>query len=215
MLLAHLAIQQAIDGLSLEPIRLSTILGSSFGELDQTAEFLRSLAVNGVARPTPFQNSLHNATLGFLAHHFSFTGPSFSISQRYFTAEASLDLASTLLEADLADLVLVTAVDSAVPALEEARRSTYAVPVTLHEGCGVLLLGQPETASNLGIRPLARLDGIELSSSGGTFEGGLFYDSNGIEKLIDAIETGKEPSPLILPKPDGSYSTIRWGREGT
>jgi 3-oxoacyl-(acyl-carrier-protein) synthase len=213
MMLACSAIRETIDGLSLEKIRLSTILGSSLGELEQTAEFLRSLAVNGVARPTPFQNSLHNATLGFLAHHFSFTGPGFSVSQRYFTGEASLDLASTLLEADLADTVLVSAVDSLVPALEEARRSTYLAPVTLQEGCGTVLLGRPEAALRLGIQPLARLERIELSSTGGRFEGGLFYDSNGIEHLINAIQAGGAPSPLILTKPDGSYSTIRWNSE--
>ncbi len=77
---------------------ISFVLGTQFGEVHSSIEFLRNLRRTGVASPTAFQNSLHNSTLGFTSIQLGLTGPAFTVSVGDATPAASKNLATDLLQ---------------------------------------------------------------------------------------------------------------------
>ncbi|HEX4924917.1 MAG TPA: beta-ketoacyl synthase chain length factor [Bdellovibrionales bacterium] len=93
------------------------VLGTSFGELETTSDFLGTLAAQGVARPLLFQNSLHNATTGFLSLHFKMQGPTATLCDRAHAGHYALTTALLWLEAGLTDWVIAIECDTPVPAL--------------------------------------------------------------------------------------------------
>jgi 3-oxoacyl-(acyl-carrier-protein) synthase len=187
------------------------ILGSSYGELAVTTEFIKTLETQGIARPLLFQNSLHNATLGFLAIRLGITGPSMTLSHRHFTGENCLEAASLLLSSGT-PLCYVLSVESRVTELGPAMRQNYPSPVELGEGAAALLLASEETVRALGVRSLAVIESVECSpdSSGGL--SGSYYDSDALERIADAIQAATQggvlPRELKLRKPDRSCSTL-------
>lgn len=187
------------------------VLGSSYGELAVTTEFLNTLETQGIARPLLFQNSLHNATLGFLAIRLGITGPSMTVSHRHFTGENCLEAASLLLGSGT-PLCLVFSVESRVSELGPAMRQNYPSVVELGEGAAALLLATEETARASGRPTLAVIDSVDTTSRRGDDLSGSYYDSDALERIVDAITasqvTGALPTELRLPKPDRSSSTI-------
>lgn len=187
------------------------ILGSSYGEMAMTTEFLNTLATQGIARPLLFQNSLHNATLGFLAIRLGITGPSMTLSHRHFTGENCLEAASLLLGSGT-PLCIVMSVESRVTELGPAMRQNYPSVVELGEGAAALLLASEETARRLGLPSLAVIDSVECASDCGGDLSGSYYDSDALERLVNAIEdascSGVLPRELKLHKPDRSSSTL-------
>lgn len=113
MVMATTSVQRALsflpEGISRQEIAL--VVGSNSGELETSVDFLVTLANTGVARPLLFQNSLHNATTGFIAIQCGLNGPTFSVSNHLRTPQDSIDLGYDLLASGAAKLVLVTLVE--------------------------------------------------------------------------------------------------------
>jgi Beta-ketoacyl synthase, N-terminal domain len=190
--------------------KVGFVLGSSSGELLVTTEFLKTLDTQGIARPLLFQNSLHNATLGFLALKIGLTGPTVCVSNRYFTAERSLEMASVLLESS-AEFCIVLTVESKVPEIEEAQRLNYPAGLALGEGAGAILLTRAENAKAYALKTLAVIDSVECLNGPAAFaQGETFYDSNGIENLVLGLRKNSQVlGTLELSKPDGSFSVMK------
>jgi 3-oxoacyl-(acyl-carrier-protein) synthase len=126
MLLALSASQSLLGSIKTND-RFALVLGSSFGELETTKDFLVALD-KGMARPFLFQSSLHNATTGFLTMNLGITGPSITISQKQATAESVRETAQMLLQSGKADVVMTVVVESEVPGLDiDIKRFSKAV----------------------------------------------------------------------------------------
>ena len=190
----------------------SFVFGSSFGELQTTQDFLSTLANQGIARPLLFQNSLHNATLGFLALKLGVPGPSVTTSHRHFTGESCLELASILIDAG-SPLCIALAVDTRVAALESGIIETYPAEVKMDEGAAALLLANEATVRELGVNSLAIIDSVDRHMQGEEHVSGSYYDSNALEHVIEAIEASNSHGDLRLNKPDGSFSIIRLSKK--
>ena len=208
----------ALDGVVKKFPKLDTasfVLGSSFGELQTTESFLSALTKQGLARPLLFQNSLYNATIGFLALKLGATGPSVSVSNRYFTGESCLETASILIDSG-AQLCIALAVEARVSMLEPALLQNYSKKTILDEGAAAVLLASEKTAQELGLETLGIIESVEYHQHGGSPVAGPYYDSNAIECILKTLNengpNGKVPSELILSKPDGSFSKIRLSR---
>lgn len=226
MMLAWTSLQEAIQPVAEKLHRasdLAVILGSGFGELEVTKDFLKGLAENGAARPLLFQNSLHNSTLGFLATQLEITGPCITVSNRCFTGENCLEWAKNLLETEQCRFCLVTTVDTQVAALEESLNQIYGEPLALGEGAATLLLASSEGLRVLERPALAWLEEIEYEAANGiepekkaSLAG--HYESDAIEKWIDAARSRRvsdsEVETLTLEKPDGTRSRIFWTKGG-
>lgn len=119
------------------------VLNSSSGELDTSSEFLTTLARSGLARPVLFQNSLHNATTGFVSIHFKLTGPTFSISSGASGPRESLNLAESLINEGICRACLVTLV-------EGHRLLSGLIEQTVDEGAVSILLAQSSFAKEMG-----------------------------------------------------------------
>lgn len=197
------------------------ILGSSYGELETTKDFLGTLAASGVARPLLFQNSLHNATLGFLTMRLGFTGTAMTLSNRHFTGEDSLATALDLLELGLCSVAIVTGVDALVADLHEALLRAYPPGTLLGGGAATVILSNDEGLERLGLRrlglhPLGCLDAIDCHRQpreGASLPPGPYFDSDAIHRLVLALASrwASDPLPLTLElaKPDGTLSRIR------
>jgi 3-oxoacyl-(acyl-carrier-protein) synthase len=179
------------------------VLGSSYGELEVTKEFLNTLDTQGLARPVLFQSSLHNATLGFLSLKLGIRGPSITVSHRYLTGENCLEAASLMIESGV-ELCLTAAVD------------TRATGILIDEGAAALLLTNEQGAHKLGLPTLAVIESVRYGGSRKN-EGpplrGEYYDSNALEKVVDFISSGTPGSitgELQLMKPNRTFSTIRF-----
>lgn len=81
-----------------KPGEVSLIVGTHFGEVHSSLEFLRNLYSAQTASPTHFQNSLHNSTLGFTAIQLKLTGPALTVSADKLTAPAAQETALQMLE---------------------------------------------------------------------------------------------------------------------
>lgn len=110
MILAHQACAQILNNNPhIKKYDLSFVLGTAFGEVESSLNFLKTYKEEGLARPHLFQNSLHNSTLGFVTLQLGLTGPSITVSQGAETQIASERVASTLLS--LTKSVLICVVD--------------------------------------------------------------------------------------------------------
>lgn len=212
MCLAYTALENLLSGLPegwLESERdnLGMVLGTSHGELDHTIQFLKGLGTNGIARPFLFQNSLHNATLGFLSQRLGVCGAGFTVSHRFFSGEDALELAVSLIEDGLLESCLVIGVDSLVEGFESLLESIYPRETKLGEGAGAVLLSRNETKE---APARAYLTSLRRESAGtiATNGGPGYYDSNAIEILARLVTSDPFPTLIEIPKPDGSRSRI-------
>lgn len=99
MTLATLACENLLKSVPNIPrSEISFILGSHFGEIAASLDFLKTYHDTGVPRPILFQNSLHNSTVGFATIQLGLTGPALTVSTDYLTTRSVLDLAENVLE---------------------------------------------------------------------------------------------------------------------
>jgi 3-oxoacyl-(acyl-carrier-protein) synthase len=186
------------------------VLGSSYGEIEYTKDFLKALVVTGLARPLLFQSSLHNATLGFLSLELKMPGPSFTVSQRFFSGEKTLETAQELLKSGMVDTCFCVATDvmseELMPSLDLYHQNGF----VWKGGAGALLLATEEKARALGVQPLAVLGEISYSKTGGKVPTGNFYDSDGLGNFAHAIQSSLPEREIIQCKPDLTYSKISW-----
>jgi Beta-ketoacyl synthase, N-terminal domain len=189
--------------------RLAFVVGTSHGELEPTVQFLRGLGSSGIARPFVFQNSLHNATLGFLSQIFGFRGPAFTVSHHYFSGEDALEIAIDLLSDVSSPYALVVGIDGLISGTERAFQSTYPPGTELREGAGAVLLGPLDETR---LTPLAWLGDCRRERTSLSPSTSPHYDANAVEALARAVREGA-PSPLELVKPNRYLSRFEWKRE--
>lgn len=169
--------------------RLGIILGTSLGELETTTEFLSTMATANLARPLLFQNSLHNATTGFLTLHFKITGPSATISNRTQSSSDTLDLALSWIQDGAADSVLAITADLQVQSLPHSRN--------MGEHASGLLLSSSASGS------IARLDILESTK---VSQNNLGRDV--LSDLVSFFESRSDVTSLTLHKPLRGHDLI-------
>lgn len=99
MVLATRACESVLASLPSDVSRsdISFVLGTHFGEIEASLEFLKTYYETQTPRPILFQNSLHNSTLGFATIHLGLTGPALTISSGSETVASGLSLVENLL----------------------------------------------------------------------------------------------------------------------
>jgi hypothetical protein len=213
MKLAYLACTSALQEARIEPSALSEaafVLGSSYGELVQTKEFLKAWAKDGLARPLLFQSSLHNGTLGFLSLELQIKGPSFTVSHHYLTGEKSVELAMDLIRDGTAEIALVSAVEVMDPDLLPSLLCKMPEGVQWQDGAASLIL-----VSESWLIKNPRQNAVEIAEISFTqtdaILSGDYYDSDGIKNFITHLNATQECSGRVeLLKRDGKISRIEW-----
>jgi hypothetical protein len=159
---------------------LGLVVGTGWGGLAATVDFLEGLAVRGppFGSPTAFHESVHHAPAGQISIQLGITGPSLTASARELSGEASLRAAWDLLESRRASKVLVVCADEVVPALNNAY-AAFGTKYQPGEGAAALLLSNESAPVNvkavkLGAEPTRMLqfsgkapDDLVLNPSGG------------------------------------------------
>lgn len=111
MILSFEACSQLLDSKGLKNSnQVSLVLGTHFGEVYSSLDFLLTYFETKTPRPILFQNSLHNSTLGFLTIQLGLRGPALTVSDDALTEKSSFDLVDILSEQT--PYVLVCFVDS-------------------------------------------------------------------------------------------------------
>lgn len=194
------------------PERFGLVMGSAFGELETTKDFLTTLADTGMARPLLFQNSLHNSTTGFASIHFSFTGPVLTTSHGIFVAEHSLELASLLLEREHCDFCLVTVFDTFLPELGGTSGANGK-----REGASTLVLSRAGCFEEAGLRAEASIQDVtchrQIGSSKLSYDALFLNGENTLDRLFAALAQGERGGELRIEKPGQCHSLLKWERE--
>lgn len=164
MALAFAAVDAALSSVDRQTLQARAadtafVLGTCFGELDTTREFLDGFYEQRLARPLLFQSSLHNATTGFIAIQHKLMGPSFTVTRGASSGLAALELAATLCRSGLCKACLVLSVDAKVTGVEALLSPPQSA--RLNDGAAALLIGLEGTASGLGVLPRAHLAGAD------------------------------------------------------
>lgn len=197
--------------LASRPERFALVMGSAFGELETTKDFLSTLADTGMARPLLFQNSLHNSTTGFASIHFSFTGPVLTTSHGIFVAEQSLELASLLLDRAHCDFCVVTVVETFLPELgSQGPRSES----DKRETARSLILSRAGVFEDFGLRSRAVIEDVachrQIGSSKLSYDALFLNGENSLEKFLAAMERSGDGSSLRIEKPGQCHSIVTW-----
>jgi hypothetical protein len=153
MLLACSAVNEALALLPGSLIadqraEMGFVLGTNYGELDVTQDFLVTLKNKGMARPFLFQNSLHHSTLGFLSQHFQIQGPGFTVTRREESDEAAVELGMQLIGFGRADLCVVCGVDAVGRVMRPAVQELYPNNTDIWEGAAALILGSEDISKS-------------------------------------------------------------------
>jgi hypothetical protein len=207
-ILAYIAVEESFELCIAHREKITSKLGmvvaTGHGELEVTRDFLGELRRSGTARPLLFQNSLHNATLGFLTKMFQIRGPALTVSQDFLSGESALQAAQLLLMDGALEYCLVVGVDTKVRSLEKVMARWYPPEVLLNEGAGAILLANEVGLKNLG----SPAGAFQISEPKIQTEGALphlFYDSDAIELLARQVRRGHIGEVRAL-KPDGRVS---------
>lgn len=98
MILATLGCQKLLESIpNVARDEISFLLGSHFGEIGMSLDFLKTYHDTQIPRPILFQNSLHNSTLGFATIHLKLTGPAMTVSTGQQTVTSTFDLVENML----------------------------------------------------------------------------------------------------------------------
>lgn len=183
------------------------VLGTSHGELETTKEFLNGMENGGAPRPFLFQNSLHNATSGFLAVQLGIKGASVTVSQSQLTGEKTIEAAMLLLHRPTPAFVLTVAVEGHVESLSPATRANYPEKINLCAGAASIILANKLALEQFNLPSHGQIKDVSYESKSPRLLEGNYYDSNAIEELIQNLQKAKSGiGNLHLQKPDGQQS---------
>lgn len=193
----RMALQVAREALGTHSTKgLGLVVGTGYGGLQATVEFLEGLATRGAAfgSPTAFHQSVHHSPAGQISLLLKITGPCLTCSAREVSGEAALREGVDLLLMRRCEKVLVVCTDEVVPALEAAFRALEA-PWTASEGAAAVLLGPAGgplelTSVRLTSHPLSMLSFAEPPPAGAAIN-----PSAGLIRLVEAaraLEAGGE-----------------------
>ena len=139
----RMALQVARQALGSQGVEgLALVVGTGYGGLQATVDFLEGIAVRnaGFGSPTAFHQSVHHSPAGQISLALKITGPSLTCTSREVSSEAALRQGIDLLTMRRCTRVLVVCSDEVVPALESAFKALGA-PWVPAEGAGAVLLG--------------------------------------------------------------------------
>lgn len=185
---------------------MGLVLNSGFGELDATMEFLRTFAETGIARPLPFQNSLHNSTSGFVSIRYGIRGPVSTVNHRLFGGEQAIQAAATLIADRQCYSCVVVSVESASPALADENSGVV--------GASALILAERNWATEKSLPVLTLLKELRCVSappnaSGRPFESLLEFDA--IHQIACALrKKGSLTGEQRIEKPGSCTSVASW-----
>lgn len=124
MILGYATLKRLLDEnrdvfAGVDPESIGLVFTTVLGELQQTVDFLETWKNTGLARPTVFQNSLHNSTAGFLMIHFGWKGPLLTSCAK----GSSEKLISSLISSGQCSTCIELEIESTVPGLESQLES--------------------------------------------------------------------------------------------
>lgn len=93
----------------IDKLRLAFVLGTAFGEVTSSLNYLKQLRSENLASPNLFQNSLHNSTLGFVTLQLGLRGPAITVVNGEETVQATKIVSQSMLA--LSDYVLGCVID--------------------------------------------------------------------------------------------------------
>lgn len=156
------------------------VLGTAYGNLTESEDFLRGLFAKGpaLANPLTFPNLVLNAPTGYVAIDLGIRGPNLTVVRGEVSGEAALALAYDTIVTGQADVLLAGGVDELSPALRQIHadlhllspgnggRKEWSSPfdrdrngMVMGEGAAMLLLESETHARARGARLRAELVG--------------------------------------------------------
>jgi 3-oxoacyl-(acyl-carrier-protein) synthase len=160
------------------------VVGTAFGNLSESEQFLRGLLAKGpaLANPLTFPNLVLNAPTGYVAIELGLHGPNFTVCRGEASGEGALALAYDTIASGQADVLLAGGADEIAPVLLhmyadlgllspqdggrewsspfDRRRNGFVVG----EGAAMLVLERAERARARGARAYAELAGYATQS---------------------------------------------------
>ncbi len=131
----------------------AVFLGTGWGALSETADFLNRLFESDEQFPSPidFVGSVHNAAAGQIAMQFQATGPNITMTGGDYSFEQSL-MAAGLVSGNLRESFLVIGADESHPELSRLFDRSVAKSACPADGGGALYLSKKTSSSGLTIR---------------------------------------------------------------
>jgi hypothetical protein len=184
----RMAVQAARVALGSHSVEgLGLVVGTGYGGLQATVDFLEGLATRGAAfgSPTAFHQSVHHSPAGQISLALKIRGPSLTCSAREISSEAALLEGIDLLRLGRCERVLVVSSDEVVAPLEAAFKA-FDAPWVPSEGAGAVLLGgsggELEISSvEMKSEPLSMLQWKEPPQAGAAVN-----PSGGMIRLVEA-----------------------------
>lgn len=133
----------------------SVFLGTGWGALSETSDFLTRLFETNEQFPSPidFIGSVHNAAAGQIAMRFQATGPNITMTGGDYSFEQAL-MAASLLSNSIEDTFLVIGADESHPQLSRLFDRSTSGSAILSDGGGALCLKTAASASGFTIQPV-------------------------------------------------------------
>jgi hypothetical protein len=185
-------LEQTQKKLKLESVNV--IFTSSEGELQQTFDFFKNLAL-GRARPILFQNSLHNSTLGALSLELPNIASGITMSNGDICFESAIDMAL----AGTSPLpVIILGVDVYNTEIQKIRAESYGAGIELTSGgCAAVFI--PSTHPLFASLPGPIIQDIKFASSTEPAKLTEYYPSNGMEAIYTQLQTAQKEFTLLRP----------------
>jgi 3-oxoacyl-[acyl-carrier-protein] synthase II len=166
-----------LDAAALAPARLAIVVGSAFGNVRQSVQYLERLFTKepGLASPLLFPNLVLNAPASYTAMEVGSVGANLTVQQGEISGEQAVALGCDLIRAGRADVVLAGGGDEIAEIVVSAYRDYRALSgqrggaewcspydanrngVVLGEGAAMLVLESAEHVRQRGAAALARI----------------------------------------------------------
>ena len=133
----------------------SVFLGTGWGALSETYDFLAKLYASGetITSPTDFIGSVHNAPAGQAAMHFGASGPNVTVTGGDYSFEQAL-AAAVLTTHPASGSFLVMGADEYHPHLSELFDSSVSMDTGSSDGGGALCIRRSRVPGRPGITPV-------------------------------------------------------------
>jgi hypothetical protein len=178
---------------------LALVVGTCYGGLAATVDFLEGMAARGPAfgSPTAFHESVHHAPAGQISIALGITGLTLTCSDRELSGETALKTGADLIASGRVSRALIVAAEEIVPALESAFRAFKSQLTPAEAAAAVVLTSEPTDILLESIAVTGRAAGTlrftvgprdrELSPAGG-----LVRIARAVERLRSGV-----PSALL------------------
>jgi hypothetical protein len=188
------------------PGGVALIVGTCYGGLQATADFLDGVAQRGPAfgSPTAFHESVHHAPAGQISILLGMTGISLTCSDRELSGETALKAGADLIESGRCRAALVVSTDEVVPALKNAFQA-FGSTLEPAEGAAAVLLTADRTDVAISIA-LASQPAPTLRFTCAAPEREL-NPSRGLIRVVEAFKA-KTPARIVTFAQGGGEAVI-------